>query len=101
MEKKKLPFSKAPKDDRNLADIHLGLYDDVIVFDHVEKVYCFFFCINDVTSHQLYPLYVLNLCVYHVSSAPLVVLHCSPFKSLRFSFEPFVTFIFFFNKTIC
>nr|POF06179.1 anthranilate synthase alpha subunit 1, chloroplastic [Quercus suber] len=36
-EKKKLPFSKAPKDDRNLADIHLGLYDDVIVFDHVEK----------------------------------------------------------------
>ncbi|XP_062156016.1 anthranilate synthase alpha subunit 1, chloroplastic [Alnus glutinosa] len=37
VEKKKLPFSKAPKDDRNLADIHLGLYDDVIVFDHVEK----------------------------------------------------------------
>ncbi|XP_042475572.1 anthranilate synthase alpha subunit 1, chloroplastic-like isoform X2 [Macadamia integrifolia] len=37
VEKKKLPFSKAPKDDRELADIHLGLYDDVIVFDHVEK----------------------------------------------------------------
>uniref|UniRef100_A0A2N9HU34 anthranilate synthase n=1 Tax=Fagus sylvatica TaxID=28930 RepID=A0A2N9HU34_FAGSY len=37
VEKKKLPFSKAPEDDRNLADIHLGLYDDVIVFDHVEK----------------------------------------------------------------
>ncbi|KAJ6432531.1 hypothetical protein OIU84_019714 [Salix udensis] len=37
MEKKKLPFSRAPKDDRNLPDIHLGLYDDVIVFDHVEK----------------------------------------------------------------
>ncbi|KAF5738461.1 hypothetical protein HS088_TW13G01360 [Tripterygium wilfordii] len=37
VEKKKLPFSGAPKDDRNLADIHLGLYDDVIVFDHVEK----------------------------------------------------------------
>ncbi|KAI5574815.1 hypothetical protein POPTR_010G190600v4 [Populus trichocarpa] len=36
-EKKKLPFSRAPKDDRNLPDIHLGLYDDVIVFDHVEK----------------------------------------------------------------
>lgn len=36
-EKKKLPFSMAPKDDRNLPDIHLGLYDDVIVFDHVEK----------------------------------------------------------------
>ncbi|PKI39581.1 hypothetical protein CRG98_040051, partial [Punica granatum] len=37
VEKKKLPFSSAPTDDRNLADIHLGLYDDVIVFDHVEK----------------------------------------------------------------
>uniref|UniRef100_A0A161WWF7 anthranilate synthase n=1 Tax=Daucus carota subsp. sativus TaxID=79200 RepID=A0A161WWF7_DAUCS len=36
-EKKKVSFSKAPLDDRNLADIHLGLYDDVIVFDHVEK----------------------------------------------------------------
>ncbi|XP_073271347.1 anthranilate synthase alpha subunit 2, chloroplastic-like isoform X1 [Primulina huaijiensis] len=37
VEKKKLPFSKAPEDDRNLPDIHLGLYDNVIVFDHVEK----------------------------------------------------------------
>ncbi|KAL3650248.1 ASTRA complex subunit [Castilleja foliolosa] len=37
VEKKKLPFSNAPKDDRDLADIHLGLYDDVIVFDHVDK----------------------------------------------------------------
>ncbi|CAA2980209.1 anthranilate synthase alpha subunit 2, chloroplastic-like isoform X2 [Olea europaea subsp. europaea] len=37
VEKKKLPFSDAPKDDRNLPDVHLGLYDDVIVFDHVEK----------------------------------------------------------------
>ncbi|XP_047341964.1 anthranilate synthase alpha subunit 1, chloroplastic-like [Impatiens glandulifera] len=37
VEKKKLPFAMAPKDDRNLADIHLGLYHDVIVFDHVEK----------------------------------------------------------------
>ncbi|XP_048324965.2 anthranilate synthase alpha subunit 2, chloroplastic [Ziziphus jujuba] len=36
-EKKKLPFSSAPLDDRNLPDVHLGLYDDVIVFDHVEK----------------------------------------------------------------
>lgn len=38
MEKRKVPFSNAPKDDRNLADIHVGLYDDVVVFDHVEKV---------------------------------------------------------------
>lgn len=38
VEKKKLPFSSAPKDDRNLPDVHLGLYDDVIIFDHVDKV---------------------------------------------------------------
>jgi anthranilate synthase component 1 len=37
VEKRKLPFSKAPEDDRNLPDMHLGLYDDVVVFDHVEK----------------------------------------------------------------
>lgn len=37
VETKKLPFSSAPEDDRNLPDVHLGLYDDVIVFDHVEK----------------------------------------------------------------
>ncbi|QHN82076.1 hypothetical protein HN51_058758 [Arachis hypogaea] len=37
VEKKKLPFSNAPEDDRNLPDIHLGLYDSVVVFDHVEK----------------------------------------------------------------
>ncbi|KAA8534095.1 hypothetical protein F0562_031712 [Nyssa sinensis] len=37
VEKKKVPFLRAPRDDRNLADIHLGLYEDVIVFDHVEK----------------------------------------------------------------
>ncbi|XP_044481852.1 anthranilate synthase alpha subunit 2, chloroplastic [Mangifera indica] len=37
VEKKKMPFSSAPPDDRNLPDVHLGLYDDVIVFDHVEK----------------------------------------------------------------
>ncbi|XP_057981683.1 anthranilate synthase alpha subunit 1, chloroplastic-like [Malania oleifera] len=37
VEKKKLSFLGAPNDDRNLADIHLGLYDDVIVIDHVEK----------------------------------------------------------------
>lgn len=38
VENKKLPFSKAPTDDRNLADFHLGLYDEVLVFDHIEKV---------------------------------------------------------------
>ncbi|XP_060178742.1 anthranilate synthase alpha subunit 1, chloroplastic-like isoform X2 [Lycium barbarum] len=37
IENKKLPFLRAPEDDQNLADIQLGLYEDVIVFDHVEK----------------------------------------------------------------
>ncbi|KAH8934628.1 hypothetical protein BDL97_18G094200 [Sphagnum fallax] len=37
-EKKKLPFSAAPEDDRHLPDIHLGLYNDVVVFDHVSKM---------------------------------------------------------------
>ncbi|XP_051122778.1 anthranilate synthase alpha subunit 1, chloroplastic-like [Andrographis paniculata] len=37
VEKKKLSFSSAPIDDRNLPDIHLGLYDDILVFDHVDK----------------------------------------------------------------
>ncbi|KAG5537052.1 hypothetical protein RHGRI_024486 [Rhododendron griersonianum] len=37
LEKKKLLFLAAPDDDQNLPDAHLGLYDDVIVFDHVEK----------------------------------------------------------------
>ncbi|KAJ4797845.1 Anthranilate synthase [Rhynchospora pubera] len=37
VEKKKLPFYNAPLDDRGLPDIHLGLYTDVFVFDHVEK----------------------------------------------------------------
>ncbi|CAM8913712.1 unnamed protein product [Rhodiola kirilowii] len=37
VETKRLPFSSAPTDDRNLPDIHLGIYTDVIVFDHVEK----------------------------------------------------------------
>ncbi|KVI04885.1 ADC synthase [Cynara cardunculus var. scolymus] len=37
VEKKKLLFIDAPVDDRNLPDLHLGLYEDVIVFDHVQK----------------------------------------------------------------
>ncbi len=34
----KLPFEKAPIDDRSLPDLHLGLYRKVAIFDHVEKV---------------------------------------------------------------
>lgn len=51
VEKKKLPFMNAPVDDRNLPDVHLGLYDDVIVFDHVDKVCSF--------SHELLILFTL------------------------------------------
>jgi anthranilate synthase component 1 len=34
----KLPFASAPPDDRDLPDIHLGLYKDVLVFDNAQKV---------------------------------------------------------------
>ncbi len=34
----KLPFSSAPPDDRNLPDMHLGLYENVIVFDQATKL---------------------------------------------------------------
>ena len=38
LEPEKLPFSAAPPDDRNLPDLHFGLYREVAVFDHVGKV---------------------------------------------------------------
>ncbi|GBG70205.1 hypothetical protein CBR_g6337 [Chara braunii] len=38
VEKKKLPFDHAPEDDRGLPDVHLGLYNSVVVFDHVTKI---------------------------------------------------------------
>lgn len=34
----KLSFASAPPDDRDLPDLHFALYDQVAVFDHVEKV---------------------------------------------------------------
>lgn len=34
----KLPFEDAPQDDRQLADIHLALYNDVVVFDNATKL---------------------------------------------------------------
>ena len=37
MEWQKLPFAEAPHDDRHLPDMHLALYRDVVVFDHVTK----------------------------------------------------------------
>jgi anthranilate synthase component I len=38
LEAEKLPFESAPPDDRDLPDMHFGLYRQVGVFDHVEKV---------------------------------------------------------------
>ncbi len=37
-EPEKLPFSHAPHDDRDLPDLHFGLYREVAVFDHANKV---------------------------------------------------------------
>lgn len=37
-EPEKLAFDRAPRDDRHLPDLHFGLYDGVVVFDHVDKV---------------------------------------------------------------
>lgn len=34
----KLPFDAAPRDDRGLPDVHLGLYETVAVFDHARKM---------------------------------------------------------------
>jgi len=38
LEPEKLPFDAAPADDRGLPDLHFGLYRQVAVFDHVDKV---------------------------------------------------------------
>ncbi len=37
-EPEKLPLDRAPRDDRNLPDLALGLYDRVVIFDHVETL---------------------------------------------------------------
>eukprot|EP00879_Flechtneria_rotunda_P011101 GHRR01011598.1.p1 GENE.GHRR01011598.1~~GHRR01011598.1.p1 ORF type:complete len:369 (+),score=113.06 GHRR01011598.1:125-1231(+) len=34
----KIPFSAAPSDDRQLPDMHLALYNDVVVFDQATKL---------------------------------------------------------------
>ncbi|MEE2681185.1 MAG: anthranilate synthase component I [Planctomycetota bacterium] len=38
MEPAKIPFENAPDDDRHLPDMHLGLYEEIVVFDHVSKM---------------------------------------------------------------
>jgi anthranilate synthase component 1 len=37
LEPEKLSFERAPKDDRAIPDLHFGLYQDIVVFDHVAK----------------------------------------------------------------
>ena len=37
-EPEKLSFDTAPADDRGLPDMHFGLYEQVVVFDHVAKL---------------------------------------------------------------
>ena len=38
VEKEKLPFAHAPTDDRNLPDMHMGIYHDVVILDQAQKV---------------------------------------------------------------
>ena len=38
LEPASLPLASAPDDDRGLPDLHLGLYREVVVIDHVSKV---------------------------------------------------------------
>ncbi|MBM4008662.1 MAG: anthranilate synthase component I [Planctomycetes bacterium] len=38
LEPGKLPFARAPRDDRGLPDLHVALYRDVVIFDHATKV---------------------------------------------------------------
>ncbi|MCH2133682.1 MAG: anthranilate synthase component I [Phycisphaerales bacterium] len=38
LEPSSLPWTSAPDDDRGLPDMHLGLYREVVVIDHVAKV---------------------------------------------------------------
>jgi anthranilate synthase component 1 len=37
LEPQKLPFERAPEDDRGLPDLHFGLYRSVVVFDNATK----------------------------------------------------------------
>ena len=58
----KLPFANAPRDDRGLADIHLGLYQEVVVFDHATKLaYCVTWV--DITGHESVEEAFINGCV--------------------------------------
>ena len=50
LEPGKLPFTGAPPDDRGLPDLHLALYRQVAVFDHVEKV-VHAICAVDLQEH--------------------------------------------------
>lgn len=48
----KIPFSSAPEDDRHLPEMHLALYNDVVVFDQVSDTVAR----QSVVQAQLSPL---------------------------------------------
>lgn len=72
MEKKKLPFSSAPKDDRSLPDVHLSLYNNIIVFDHVEKVNLLFLYLSHVSFNN-YEKYTLAILAYEPFTVMILV----------------------------
>ena len=50
----KLPFKSAPPADRNLPDMHLSLYNEVVVFDQATKIAytCVWLHLDDYKSPQ-------------------------------------------------
>ena len=66
-EKRKFPFSKAPKDDRGLPDMHLGLYNDVVVFDTIEKVHIFFLYFLDLNFCMVAKVNLSTLYIYDMT----------------------------------
>ncbi len=49
LEGEKLPFERSPRDDRQLPDVHFGLYRQVGVFDHVQRV---LYAVNHVKVNE-------------------------------------------------
>lgn len=71
-----LPFEKAPLDDRNLPDLHLCLYRDVILFDHVAKVVHVIHWV-DLSEHNA------QTCAMQVGSTALNGVASVPDQNLR------------------
>nr|GMD73412.1 anthranilate synthase alpha subunit 2, chloroplastic-like isoform X1 [Ipomoea batatas] len=97
VEKKKLPFSNGPLDDRFLPDLHIGLYDDVVVLDHVEKKACAihwvqldrFSSVEEAFNDGMDRLEALISKVHNIVTprlaAGLIKLHTSHFGSAKIS----------------